>query len=311
MVKKIDAWIGRLPRPVTFSIGILLLLLLSIVDYSTHILIAFDDFYLIPIALITWYGSFGLGMLCTLLATVAWYTGCMVPEQMSSQPAIIVWNILGQFAFFAVFSLLLAMLKKRLAAMESLASRDPLTQIANRRAFYRAAEMEANRARRYGTVFTIAYLDIDDFKLVNDMHGHGIGDSLLMCVAQVLRAFTRVTDIVGRIGGDEFVILLPETDEAQARKTIEKLRRALIDQTASKVHPATFSIGVVTFVKPPPSIDAMLKYVDEMMYSVKLGSKNSVHYGMWPEAPALPDPLRADPAPVPQEREALVGASKE
>jgi diguanylate cyclase (GGDEF)-like protein len=287
MMQIINKTLSRFSRPGVFSMGVAVTLLLGVIDFFTSVEIAFDTFYLAPIAFVTWYGSRNLGLAVSAGATVAWLIGCTIPEHLLANPPALCWNIVGEFGTFAVIVFLLAALKRRLALMEELASLDHLTRVANRRSFYQIASAEAKRCQRYGTAFTIAYIDIDDFKSVNDTFGHAEGDELLRCVAASLRANTRATDTVGRIGGDEFVVLLPETDEEQSKQTIEKLRAQLREAACSMRHPVTYSIGVVTFVKAPLSVEEMLNCVDEVMYAVKRANKDSVNFARWPELKTL------------------------
>ena len=121
-------------------------------------------------------------------------------------------------------------------------------------------------------------MDVDDFKLVNDRHGHSAGDRLLRNVAEAIRKDVREFDLVSRIGGDEFVILMPETGEHAARAVVRRVRRRLLEVVRAKGWPVTFSIGVVTWDAPPASVDEMLREADDLMYSAKRGGKNAVRH---------------------------------
>jgi len=153
---------------------------------------------------------------------------------------------------------------------------DFLTRIPNRRAFYEIAAAEATRARRYKRPLTIAYLDLDNFKNVNDSSGHEVGDELLVEVAATIRSNLRSTDTVARLGGDEFAMLLPETSPASGAMVIHKLFEKLQASIRQKDWPVTCSIGVVSFEHPPESVDDMVRQADEAMYSAKVQGKNSV-----------------------------------
>jgi diguanylate cyclase (GGDEF)-like protein len=153
---------------------------------------------------------------------------------------------------------------------------DSLTQVMNRRAFYEVAAAESARARRYKRPLTIAYLDVDNFKWVNDFCGHGAGDALLITLARILKEKTRSSDIVARIGGDEFAILLPETEVAAADIVLQKLRQSLLNAAREIEWPVTFSIGAVFYKEPPASVDVMVHRADEVMYSIKNGGKDSI-----------------------------------
>jgi len=157
-----------------------------------------------------------------------------------------------------------------------LARQDPLTGLANRRAFLETAEDEKERSRRYHHCFNIAYIDLDGFKKVNDTLGHAVGDAVLRQVAKTLRANLRSTDAVARLGGDEFAILLVETDAASAEKVLRKLHSLL--RTAMKANGwnVDFSIGLASYLCPPESIDNIIRTADGLMYSVKARGKGNL-----------------------------------
>jgi diguanylate cyclase (GGDEF)-like protein/PAS domain S-box-containing protein len=169
-----------------------------------------------------------------------------------------------------------AQLNQVLQREKELARTDMLTGLSNRRAFYEALQMERARAARYGRPITLAYVDLDNFKRVNDTLGHAVGDELLVCVADLLRQTLRLSDTVGRLGGDEFALLLPETSPGSAESLLEKLRKILMDAMQVRSWPVTFSIGAATFLNNPPPLEQMIRAADELMYAVKKSGKNSV-----------------------------------
>jgi diguanylate cyclase (GGDEF)-like protein/PAS domain S-box-containing protein len=163
-----------------------------------------------------------------------------------------------------------------LATEKRLSRTDALTGVANRRAFYETAEAERKRSVRYGRPVSLAYIDLDNFKQINDQSGHETGDQVLACVAETLRKNIRAESLVARLGGDEFAVLLPETDQVAASLVTNKLRDLLATAMREKDWPVTFSVGVVTYDKPPQSTEQMMHAADELMYRVKREGKNSV-----------------------------------
>jgi diguanylate cyclase (GGDEF)-like protein len=159
---------------------------------------------------------------------------------------------------------------------KSLSRSDYLTGLANRRAFEELFEMECKRSRRYNRPMTLVYLDLDDFKKVNDGRGHQTGDEVLVAVATTLRSSLRSTDCVARIGGDEFAILLPETDEEGARIIMNKLNAVLQTLLTPTNWPIGFSFGVVTFPAPLESLETMLERADKLMYEAKHAGKGAM-----------------------------------
>jgi diguanylate cyclase (GGDEF)-like protein len=167
------------------------------------------------------------------------------------------------------------------SAMErekELARTDPLTGAMNSRAFGELATAELHRARRYERPFTLAYVDIDDFKAVNDRFGHSTGDTLLRLVAETMKHNSRAVDVVARVGGDEFVVLLPETGPGPAQVVSRKLQERLLGVVQQNGWPATFSIGAITFISPPATVDEMLRLADRLMYSAKKSGKNQIRH---------------------------------
>jgi diguanylate cyclase (GGDEF)-like protein/PAS domain S-box-containing protein len=165
------------------------------------------------------------------------------------------------------------------AALESeknLSRVDFLTGIPNRRMFYQALSLEGKRSRRYGRPVTLVYIDVDNFKYLNDQFGHATGDELLKTIGMTLESTVRSTDMAARLGGDEFAILLPETDEPSAGIIVAKLRQNLEKAIGPKGWPVTFSFGVVTFPIALDSTEEMIKRADEFMYEAKRSGKSAV-----------------------------------
>jgi diguanylate cyclase (GGDEF)-like protein len=186
----------------------------------------------------------------------------------------------NQIGFFLVVNYMISSLKISLEREREMARTDYLTQVANSRYFAEIASNEIKRASRYLHPFTVAYLDIDDFKSVNDRWGHSTGDQLLALVADTVRSNIRATDSIARLGGDEFVLLLPETGYSAASVVIQKVHQSLRAAMERKGWPVTFSIGVLTCMDAPGTVENMLEMADELMYSVKNNWKNAIGYSV-------------------------------
>lgn len=150
--------------------------------------------------------------------------------------------------------------------------------MANRRAFLEVAAREIERSRRYRHELSLAYLDLDGFKAVNDQRGHMVGDRVLIALAGLARATARSVDTVARIGGDEFVILMPETDARAAVSLAERLRAACSRAAGSDAAPVTCSVGVVTFECAPTDVEELLANADALMYEAKAAGGDSVRH---------------------------------
>jgi diguanylate cyclase (GGDEF)-like protein len=167
------------------------------------------------------------------------------------------------------------------ARLEQLAMTDELTGLFNRRSFFKRGKEEIRRSRRYHTPLSLLMIDIDNFKAVNDTYGHDAGDRMLRCVADTLQHSIRDIDLLARLGGEEFGILLPNTEAADAVKLAERLRLAVAQATCSLLeHQAgvTLSIGVTTYDQDIENIDHLLKDADTAMYRAKNLGRNQVVY---------------------------------
>ncbi len=179
-----------------------------------------------------------------------------------------------RLGFFSIIVFLLNGFKRE----KSFAREDSLTGLGNRRYFFERTDVEIQRSIRYSHPFSMAYIDIDDFKSVNDRYGHAEGDALLKQVGQAIAGHIRKTDIAARLGGDEFAVLIPESSNEAAKVFFSKLHTFLSGIARGESWPVTFSIGVVTFNKPAESVDEMIRIVDQLMYSAKKSGKNLVKY---------------------------------
>ncbi|MES2859336.1 MAG: sensor domain-containing diguanylate cyclase [Pseudomonadota bacterium] len=173
--------------------------------------------------------------------------------------------------------------------LEHLASHDPLTGLLNRHRLQRELTVMVENAEAAGEAFALLYLDLDGFKAVNDRGGHEIGDRLLREVGQRLRQGVRQSDVVGRMGGDEFVILLPRCrDEDAARKVGESLRAKLRPRFSMPDGAIELdaSVGVACFPRHGRDPDALLAYADRAMYAIKRTRAASGEAGRYPPAAA-------------------------
>ncbi len=163
--------------------------------------------------------------------------------------------------------------------LEEQAHKDFLTRLNNRRYFIEQADLELKRAIRYGKAVSVMLLDIDDFKRINDEHGHQIGDAVLRRLSGVFRRTLRQVDLSGRLGGDEFAILQPETNEEEATKTAERLRQAIQEHLGKKRNTLsisfTVSIGISTNLAGD-TLNSLLFRADKALYQAKEEGKNRV-----------------------------------
>jgi diguanylate cyclase (GGDEF)-like protein len=271
--KTVDIFSSRSSATV-ISICLFLLVLIGWIDYLTgdYSLIVF---YLVPVSLVAWFVSRLGGILfCLLALTIRFWVNEAASSFAFQKTSLYYWNECVELLFLVIMSLLFSALRKFLDSEKALANIDPLTGALNRRAFFEIAEHELNRSHRYDHAITIAYIDLDNFKGINDLLGHTVGDNLLITVTKTISSNSRSTDILSRFGGDEFVILLPETTTVAAAAFLGKMQNQLNKEMAAKNWSVSFSIGAITYPKPPTSVEEVIKKADMLMYEVKRSGKN-------------------------------------
>jgi len=259
--------------------------LLGIIDTLTGNEITFSLFYMAPIVVVTWAVHQRAGLLMSVLSALTLLGAEIAAGQTYSKPSIYVWNTLIRAVFYVIVTYLVAELHKARREEQLAARTDFVSGAANARHFHELLQMEINRIHRYPHPVTVVYIDIDNFKMVNDLFGHKIGDEVLRSIATELKIQLRRTDIVARVGGDEFALLLPSTHQPEAKVVISKVKTNLVDAMKQKNWPVTFSMGAVTCVSPPHSPEQLINMADELMYQVKNSNKNDVRFFTWGRKP--------------------------
>ncbi|MDD5775016.1 MAG: GGDEF domain-containing protein [Candidatus Omnitrophica bacterium] len=261
-------------------LGCALVVLLGTLDFLSGP-IQFLIFYLLPVFFVTWFTGIRAGIAVSVVSAVVW----LVDERLASaDPAHFITpylNLAVSLGFFLFVVFIVDRVKSLIVREREIANTDHLTGAATSRHFSDILEREIDRSRRYGHVVTLAYIDIDDFKQVNDRFGHSAGDALLSGIAGKIRAQIRTVDVLARLGGDEFAILFPETGAQGARIVIDRIRQS-IDRTAhGRDWPIAISVGVVTCPKVPVSMDKLLMLADETMYMSKQAGKDRATYRVY------------------------------
>jgi len=261
--------------------GVIFVILVGCVDYRTGHELNIEFFYLVPIFLVTWFAGGRLGLVISATSAVTWFIADLANGRIYSNLTIYVWNTLIRSGFFIVVSFLLSALRKAYLSNRQLARTDYVTGAVSVSYFYELAQLEISRFQRYPRPFTLVYIDLDNFKTINDRLGHIAGDNVLRAVTENVQRQIRPADIFARLGGDEFALLLPETGEEEARKAIARIQSNLLIEMSKNGWMVTFSIGVVTYTHVPKSVDEMVRETDDVMYSVKTASKNGVNYRVY------------------------------
>jgi len=271
---------NRMPETIT-KFSFVLILVLGMVQFIAGETVNFAPLYLFPPLFSSWYGSRTTGVLSALLSTMVF----VAIDAASSRRSFTDEELLLFAAPYLFAYLLLAMLIINFRSVHRVeahaADTDSLTGVHSARSFYAELANEILRSRRYDHVFSLAYIDVDDFKKINDSLGHSAGDRLLKTVADGLVSSLRGTDVVARLGGDEYVCLLPETNEEEARSAFIKAAAVLKKRMNDNRWDVGFSIGVVTFENLPDNIKEAIDIADKLMYSVKNANKNSIAYQVY------------------------------
>lgn len=281
------------PRAVlAVAVGLGGIALVGLLDYVSGFILSFSLFYLAPIWAAVRLGGRRLSIGIALIAAIVW----LVVDKASGHSYVTwyvpVWNTSVRLGIFLTVALLFSSLQESLRKERVLSRRDPLTGLRNRRAFFERLEAEHERARRYDRPWSLAYIDLDNFKTMNDRFGHAAGDAVLRYVADALQSRLRRTDTVARLGGDEFAVLMPETDAAAAASTLEQLLSDLTEFMTANGWPVGLSIGAVTVLKPPSTVQLVVNRADNLMYQVKQQGKGHVLVEVLAEevAPTSPQP---------------------
>lgn len=259
-------------------IALIAVIIISIADYFTGYKLSFSIFYLIPILMIVWFRGAWKAMIIAIIGSVAWFYVDIASGHSYSYPLILLWNVVLKIILFTIIAILFGKAKKEIELEKKLSRLDILTGLDNKRFFMEKAKNEKNRSLRFKRPFTIAYMDIDNFKQLNDVFGHGKGDILLQDLGKIIKKNIRTYDIAARLGGDEFVILFPETDKKQAQEAVNKIKTCVEEVLRKHMDSLTLSIGVVTVTESTHNIEGILKIADDLMYSVKNNSKNGIEY---------------------------------
>jgi len=261
---------------VTLVGAALTVLAVAYVDYTTGTELRVFPLYFLPVLAVSLRLGRWPGLATAAACAAAWDLSNRLAGMRGGRPSIGLANLLVMAIAFGAVALLGAAQRGWLRRERAISRTDGLTGLLNGRGFYEAAAVELARSSRYRHPLTIAYVDLDDFKGINDRFGHARGDAVLVAVARALRRACRSTDLVGRLGGDEFVVLFPETGRDAAEAALVKLRPRVQEAGSQGGAPMTASIGSVSFAVPPADVEVLVREADTAMYAAKTSGKDSL-----------------------------------
>lgn len=223
--------------------------------------------FLTPVIVTSWFAKKLQAFLITVVTSVAlWIATNEFSRSWLAEATIISM----QFLTYNMVGFLVVHLREAHGRALVQARFDVLTGLKNNLGFNECASKELSRMKRYQRLLGALYLDVDNFKQVNDVHGHMAGDRALKTVADAMRASIRAVDVAARIGGDEFIVLLPETDYDGLKRVAARIRATLSSMSWGEL---SCSIGGLVFKDPPHNVDTLIHAADELMYEAKTHGK--------------------------------------
>jgi diguanylate cyclase (GGDEF)-like protein len=270
----------RAPKTIT-KLSFVSILGLGVVQFFIGETVNIAPFYIFPPLFSSWYGSRTTGVLSAFFSTLVFV---VIETAFNRVPPAFCELLLFSAPYLAAYMLLAILIInfRDVHRMEvHAADTDNLTGVHSARSFYAELANELLRSKRYDHVFSLAYIDVDNFKNINDALGHAAGDRLLKEVADCLVSSLRATDVIARLGGDEYACLLPETNQEEVKLAFLKTVDLLNKRMAKNKWDVSFSIGVVTFENIPEDIKEAIDLADTLMYSVKNDNKDSVAYQVY------------------------------
>lgn len=268
--------IPNMPRLFVVGLGLVTVTVLGIFDALSGPHVGFALFYALAVMGVTFHGGWVAGAIVAILAAGTGLSARLFYAGDEISVAAALWNLGNEVAVFVVLVIVIHQLRSLLDQLAAQSRTDLLTGALNTRGVLEAFERERSRSLRNVSPLTLAFVDLDNMKRVNDELGHAEGDEMLRTLAGSVLSSIRQFDVFGRVGGDEFALILPDTDEHEALKAIQRLRSVVNRRTHDRSPYISVSVGVVTFRRDPPEASDALRAADALMYVAKRAGGNRV-----------------------------------
>lgn len=282
---KLTKFFERRSKLTVVFMAIALSILLGVLDFATRIEMHFLLLNLIPIFLGSWFISRDVGVTLAIFGSLVWFVSDSLSGRAYSSPWIAYWNLLMRSGVFVIFAFTQASLKSKLDELSNLASRDFITGLPNGRAFYELAAEEMGRASGLEPM-TLACIDVSGIQLVNERQGYPAGDQMMCTIAHTIRENVARPDLVGRLAGTTFAVLLPKTASSGANLALEQLHNVLKDERRKHSHPLNFYISAVACTKAPRTVAELMQEADSQMARMKNAKKDFIQI-VTSEGPSL------------------------
>jgi len=285
----ITSWLSRRSHSVRLGLTLVAFLAVVAVLHFAPPDIHTAALFLVPISFAAWFLSPGIGWLGAFLAGIVLFA--YESRRHPGEPGVIFLNAFLNIGMYSFFAFVIAEIRGLYEREHGLSLHDALTGLLNLRAFTGVLTLESRRLERHQDSLTLAYMDVDDFKIINDTLGHSVGDLFLRDLAATLKNTVRATDYVARLGGDEFAVLLPETNASAAHQAVSKIQESISSLIQNHRPSVSVSIGVVTFEGSADSPAEMIRMADEAMYEAKHSGKNRTAYKEFRAGMLLPSEI--------------------
>jgi diguanylate cyclase (GGDEF)-like protein len=286
VIQKLMNFLEQQSQRTLVAFAVLITVLLGVFDLQTGVEIHFLLLYLVPIFVTSWFVSREVGVYLALLATLIWFAADSLGGRSYSSAWIAYWNLLMRTAVFVLFAITQAQLSARLVELSHLASRDFLTGLPNGHAFYQLAAKEMDRA--FGLEpMTLVCIDVAGFRWVNHRFGYPTGDQMLCTIAHAIRQHVPRPELVGRLGGTSFAVLLPNVASDTAHLILQRVQNVLHEERRKYAHPLTFFISAIACTKAPRTVAELMHEAESQMTRIKGGNKDSLQIAKVDDMPAL------------------------